>query len=229
MQFNPDNLASWPGFKPTIIAHDVGRSRDRSTAVVGGPCPFNVPLIGATEFNELPQGLYGSARASALAAIDRGYNCDAIIVADLSNDTSYGEVLFQTFGRRAIGVHITRYGDGMNAEQRPVANGMMLVYNVGRTHLIESLHNKFVSKQVRLVDGPMSRRAYEQLASLEMEMRDTGIVYTCPPGLHDDLAISLAMLAWAARHPHLPYWMRPLEESRVYRKPRPPMSPRAWT
>jgi hypothetical protein len=27
---------TWPYFAPAIIAHDVGRSRDRSTAVVGG-------------------------------------------------------------------------------------------------------------------------------------------------------------------------------------------------
>ena len=29
------------------------------------------------------------------------------------------------------------------------------------------------------------------------------MVYTCLPGRHDDLGISCAMLAWAARHPHL--------------------------
>ena len=38
-------------------------------------------------------------------------------------------------------------------------------------------------------------------------MRETGVVYTCPPGQHDDLGISCAMLAWAARHPHLDSWV----------------------
>ncbi len=32
--------STWPGCKPLIIAHDVGRSRDRSTAVVGGNSPY---------------------------------------------------------------------------------------------------------------------------------------------------------------------------------------------
>jgi hypothetical protein len=35
-----EDVGSWPGFKPLIIAHDVGRSRDRSTAVVGGDSPY---------------------------------------------------------------------------------------------------------------------------------------------------------------------------------------------
>jgi hypothetical protein len=53
-----------------------------------------------------------------------------------------------------------------------------------------------------MVDEPTVRRAYEQLVNLETEMRETGIVYTsCPSGQHHDLGISLAMLAWAARHP----------------------------
>ena len=99
---------------PLIIAHDVGRSRDRSTAVVGGNSPFQPRLLGIRELEELPQGLYGSARASALATIDRRYNSNALIVADLSNDATYAEVLFEIFGARVIGVQISRTGDGMN-------------------------------------------------------------------------------------------------------------------
>jgi hypothetical protein len=79
------------------------------------------------EAEELPQGLYGSARASALAGIDRRYDSNAVIVADLSNDATYAEVLFETFGPRVIGLTISRNGD---------------------------------------------------------------IVYSCPPGQHDDLGIS---------------------------------------
>ena len=44
--FNHDDPSTWPVFKPLIIAHDVGRSHDRSTAVVGGNSPFR-PLVGA--------------------------------------------------------------------------------------------------------------------------------------------------------------------------------------
>ena len=50
-------------FTKMLIAHDVGGSRDRSTAVVGGFCRYVPGILGIKEFNELPQGLYGSARA----------------------------------------------------------------------------------------------------------------------------------------------------------------------
>jgi hypothetical protein len=46
--------------------------------------------------------------------------------------------------------------------------------------------------------------------ALEPEQRDSGIVYKCPPGQHDDLGMSLAMLAWAAQHLHLNYWQQPI-------------------
>ena len=207
MTFNRDDPNTWPYFNPLIMAHDVGRSRDRSTAVIGGNSPFQPRLLGIKELEELRQGLYGSARASELATIDRRYNSNALIVADLSHDPTYAEVLFETFGPRVIGLHISRSGDGMNPERRPVKNAAMLVYTIGRTYLIELFHAELQADQVRIVDGAASQRAYAQLEALETEMRETGVVYTCPPGQHDDLGISCAMLAWAARHPHLPHWI----------------------
>ena len=74
----------------------------------------------------------------------------------------------------------------------------------------------------------MSRQAYEQLMELETEIRESGIVYSCPSGRHDDLGISCAMLAWAARHPHVQGWARALEQRLPRRRP-PPPSWRAWT
>jgi hypothetical protein len=56
MIFNRDDPNTWPCFSPLIIAHDVGRSRDRSTAVVGGLGPFEPRLIGTKEAHELPAG-----------------------------------------------------------------------------------------------------------------------------------------------------------------------------
>jgi len=167
MMFNREDPATWPTFRPVIIAHDVGRSRDHSTAVVGGNCPFEPRLLGIAELEELPQGLYGSARASALAAVDRRYQNNALIIADLSNDATYAEVLYETFGARVIGLQISRYGDGINAERRPVKQGSMLVYTIGRSYLIELFHAELQSDLVRFVDGPMSRRAYDQLMRLE--------------------------------------------------------------
>ena len=64
-----DDVNTWPGFKPLIIAHDVGRSYDRSTAVVGGNSPYGRRVLGIREAEELPQNLFGSARASALTAM----------------------------------------------------------------------------------------------------------------------------------------------------------------
>jgi len=229
MTFHRDDPNTWPVFRPLIIAHDVGRSRDRSTAVVGGLGPFEPSLIGIREAEELPQGLFGSARASALAAIDRRYYSEALIVADLSNDATYAEVMHETFGPRVIGLQISRHGDGMNVDHRPVKHGSISVYTVGRSYLLELYHSLLQSGQVRIVDGPTTRRAYEQLMGLETEIRESGIVYSCPPGQHDDLGISCALLAWAAQHPYLKYWVRTAESARRPRKPRPKFSNLAWT
>jgi hypothetical protein len=225
MSYNRDDPNSWPCFNPLIIAHDVGRSRDRSTAVVGGNSPVPPTVLGIKELTELKQGLCGSDRASALAAVDRRYHHNALIVADLSNDPSYAEPLLETFGRRVIGVHITRSGDGMDAERRPVGHGAMLIYTIGRSYLLELFHAEMQSGLVRFVEGPASRRAYEQLMALELERRETGTIYKCPPGKHDDLGISCAMLAWAARHPHLSRWV---EIGLTPRRPRRPRQTGRW-
>ena len=228
MLFNRDDPKNWPTYRPLIIAHDVGRSRDRSTAVVGGNYPTGPQLLGIAEFTELPTGLYGSPRASALATIDRKYNSNAIIVADLSNDATYAETLYDTFGSRVIGLQITRSGDGMSFERRQVRDSAMLVYTIGRTFLLELYHSELQADKVRIVDSPNSKRAYEQLTNLETEMRESGTVYTCPPGQHDDLGISAAMLAWAARHPHLQAWVR-TSAPRPPRKRNPAPSYLGWT
>jgi hypothetical protein len=220
MTHNPNDPTNWP-MKIHLIAHDVGRSNDRSTAVVGGHCPllFGPRVLGVKRFVELPLGLYGSRLASDLARIDQGYNRECLIIADLSNDATYAETLFDTFGWRVIGVQIGRSGDGMTFEHRLVQGGAIRVYNVGRTHLLDLLRAQFENDQIRLPPNEESTRAYAQLVALEPEQRESGIVYKCPSGQHDDLAMSLAMLAWAARHPHLASWIRPFDNAR--RPPRP--------
>jgi hypothetical protein len=196
---------------------------------VGGNSPIPPRLLGIREFIELPAGVYGSARASELATVDRRYQNNALIIADLSNDPTYAEVLRGTFGRRVIGLQITRFGDGLELELRPVRGDVIPVYTIGRTHLIELYHSELQSDVVRIVDGHMARKAYEQLANLEVEYRETGVIYTCPPGQHDDLGISCAMLAWAARHPHLPCWMSASAPRPRPVKRAPPCSPLGWT
>jgi hypothetical protein len=229
MTFAFHDPSTWPCFRPLIIAHDVGRTRDRSTAVVGGNCPMGAEYrtVGIRELVELPQGLFASARANQLAAIDRQYWNDALIVADLSNDASYAEILYETFGVRVIGLQITRFGDGMTFERRLIKRGAILVYTIGRSFLIEQFHGLMQSGRVKFVDGPMSRKAFAQLADLETEMHETGMVYKCAAGRHDDLGMSCAMLAWAARHPHTQSWSH---AAMMARRPRrtPPDGAAVW-
>src|SRR5207344_1908794 len=117
-------------FKPHIIAHDVGHTKDRSTAVIGGLSPLAPGLIGLREFEELPQGLSGHTRADALAMIDSRHH-KALIIADLSFDPSYADILVERFGERVIGLHITSTGDTMdNWEERQLKRGRILVYKV---------------------------------------------------------------------------------------------------
>ena len=56
MIFNRDDPYTWPCFRPLIIAHDVPRSRDRSTAVIGGNCPVGPRLLGIKEPRALAGG-----------------------------------------------------------------------------------------------------------------------------------------------------------------------------
>ena len=100
--------------------------------MVGGSSPLAPELVNLRDFNELPQGLYASARAEALAAVDRLYDSKTLIVVDLSNDATYAEVLFERFGPRVIGIHITRSGDGerksgVSVVSEPVTDGVTVV------------------------------------------------------------------------------------------------------
>ena len=229
MTFTRDDPSTWPDIKPIIIAHDVARSHDRSTAVVGGLSHYQPRLFGIAHLEELPLGQSGSERANALAEVDRRYYSNALIVADLSNDASYAEDLWHTFGHRIVGVHITWRGDGMKFERRRVPGGAIWVYSIGRTTLIENYLAEMERGDMRIVNNEMSRRAYQQLAELEVVDKDTGRFYNCVSGRHDDLGISCAMLAWAARHPHLPGWVGTYERSRIIRKRKPAPSSLAWT
>jgi hypothetical protein len=208
----PDDPARWP-IKYPIIAHDVGRTNDRSTAVVGGYSPLVPNELVVKEVNELPQGYFGHQLASALVEVDAGCQHNAVIVADLSNDASYAEVLCEAFGKRVVGVQIGAAGDGTTVETRILKNGYVRVYRVGRTFLLDGLLQKLRANGMRLIDGQMARRAYEQLNALEFERTEDRVRYVCPPGQHDDLAMSLAMLAWAADHRHfMELWVRPIED-----------------
>jgi hypothetical protein len=208
----PDDPAHWP-IKYPLITHDVGRTNDRSTAVVGGYSPLVPNELVVKEINELPQGYFGHQLAGALMDVDARYHHNAVIVPDLSNDASYAEVLFEAFGQRVVGVQIGASGDGTTIETRILKHGYVRVYRLGRSFLLDGLLQKFRAGQIRMIDGPMARKAYEQLNALEFERTEDRVRYICPPGQHDDLAMSLAMLAWAADHPDfMEVWVRPIED-----------------
>jgi hypothetical protein len=67
------------------------------------------------------------------------------------------EPLFERFGRRLIGVQITRGGDDMEPETRQVKNGAILV---GRTYLLDLLLREMQDNKVRILHGAASVRAY---------------------------------------------------------------------
>ena len=69
------------------------------------------------DVEELPQGLFGSARASALETIYRRNHSNGLIVTDLSFDPTYAEVLFERFGSGVIGLQISRHGCGRHHGQ----------------------------------------------------------------------------------------------------------------
>ena len=201
----------WDCFKFHIIAHDVGHTKDRSTAVIGGSNIRAPGLTGMKGFEELPQGLSGNTRADALAMIDSRYPA-SLIIADLSYDPSYADILVERFGERVVGVQITSTGDTIdNLEVRQLKSGWILVYKVSRTYLLDLLLREMQNEMVRILHGANSVRAYQQLMQLEIEFKQNRMVYKCPVGHHDDLAMSCAMLVWAAQHPHLTRWCWPLE------------------
>ena len=183
--------STWDLCRPHIIAHDVGQSKDRSTAVVGGISVLEPGLVGLAEFNELAHSS-GYARADALAQFDGNCNAKALIIVDLSFDPSYADILFDRFGNRVIGLRITSHGDTIdNFETRQLRNGRILVYKISRTYLLDFLLRELQHDTVRIVASDQSMRAYEQLMQLDVEYKQNGIIYTCPAGYHDDLAISM--------------------------------------
>ena len=48
--------------------------------------------------------------------MDQHLGSKTLIIADLSNDLTYAETLFERFGKRVIGLQIGRHGDGLTNE-----------------------------------------------------------------------------------------------------------------
>jgi hypothetical protein len=77
---------------------------------------------------------------------------------------------------------------------------------------------------------PIAKQAFGQLADLEFQVTNSGNrIYVCQPSKHDDLAISLALLVWAARHPHSSEWMKLARPRHSRNRLMPVFSSAAWT
>ena len=94
--------STWNIFKPTIIVQDVGHTKDRSTVLVGGKTILASGKTLLKEFAELPQGLFGSARAGPLARTDQLYGSKCLIFVDLSFDPTYAEIIADKFGPERV-------------------------------------------------------------------------------------------------------------------------------
>ena len=77
-------------------------------------------------------------------------------------------MLFDTFGTRVIGLQITRDGDGMNAGGGRSRKAVCRFTPSDEPICSNYFHGELQSDQVRFADGPAMRRAYEQLANLEV-------------------------------------------------------------
>jgi hypothetical protein len=229
MSLSRDDPASWGDCGLQIIAHDTATTRDRSTAVVGRMSDFRPPEYGLVHLERLPQGLYGAARASALAEVDRKFGGRNLIVADLSNDPSYLDALAQAFGRRVIGVHIGAAGDGTTFERLQPLRGVVIPkYSLGRTYVIDKLHATLENGALRLPADNGAKEAFAELAALETVISQVGNrLYNCLPGSHDDLGMSMAIASWALRHPHAGEWVKLVRPPAVYAGAR--ASSSGWT
>ena len=124
-----------------------------------GRCSLMPEILGIRKSEELPQGLFGSARANALEIVDQRYNYKTLIIADLSFDPTYAETLFERFGPRVIGLQIGATGDGLVADPLQINNKMMLRYRVGRTYLLDFLLRELTNGKVQILPGEASVRA----------------------------------------------------------------------
>jgi len=80
-----------------------------------------------------------------------------LIVADLSYDPTYAEVLHQTFGSRVIGLQISRHGrwHGRVSGGRQVKHGSVPVYNNWQDVICSNcFHTELQADQIRLAEGP---------------------------------------------------------------------------
>ena len=117
----------------------------------------------------------------------------------------------ETFGPRVIGLQISRHGDGMTFERRPVRHGAMPVY----THRPEPICSSIFAPNCIWSGAHCAIRptAVAPLSSWCDWKPRCGRAERSTLARRGSTMISAsrcAMLVWAARHPHLEHWVRNL-------------------
>ena len=229
--FDPADPASWPALPQPFLVHDFGGAQDYSTILVGGVAPWSRGVVGATRIERLPLRMTSAETLERLAEADRELAHRATVVVDASGNSAHAEALAAAFGRRCIGARITAAHDhSMRPQPVPFTAGgkraVLPVWHLGRTPLFDQLGAAMERGEVKVAKAGDWRELAQEMEGLERVTTDAGNVrFTTTAGKHDDLAVSLALLVWAATR--LP--QAAIAASRVSMPRAKPMPAGAWS
>ncbi len=202
--FDPADPASWPALPQPFLVHDFGGAQDYSTIIVGGVPPWSRGVVGATRIERVLLRMTSMETLERLAEADRELGHRATVIVDASGNSAHAEAAAAAFGRRCIGVRITAAHDHALCPQ-PVpftAGGkraVLPVWHLGRTPLFDQLGAAMERAEVKVAKAGDWRELAQEMEGLERVTTDAGNVrFVTASGKHDDLAMSLALLVWAA-------------------------------
>ena len=188
-------------------------------------------MVGATRIERLPLRLTSAETLERLAEADREMGHRATVVVDASSNSAHAEAVAAVFGRRCVGVRITAAHDhALRPQPVPFATGgkraVLPVWHLGRTPLFDQLGAAMERAEVKVAKAGDWRELAQELEGLERVITDAGNVrFATASGRHDDLAVSLALLVWAAtRLPRAAVAAPRLSVPRAK-----PMPPGAWS
>ncbi len=204
--FDPADPATWPALPQPFLVHDFGGAQDYSTIIVGGVPPWSRGVVGATRIERLPLRMTSSETLEKLAEADRELGHRATVVVDASGNSAHAEAAAAAaaFGRRCIGVRITAAHDhALRPQPLPFTAGgkraVLPVWHLGRTPLFDQLGAAMERAEVKVAKAGDWRELAQEMEGLERVTTDAGNVrLVTTAGKHDDLAMSLALLVWAA-------------------------------
>ncbi len=196
--------ASWPTPPQPFLVHDFGGAQDYSTIMVGGVPPWSRGVVGVTRIERLPLRMTSAETLAKLVEADRDLGYRATIIVDASGNSAHAEAVAAAFGRRCTGVRMTAAHDhALRPQPVPFTamgkRAVLPVWHLGRTPLFDQLNAAMERSEVKVATLGDWRELAQELEGLERVVTDAGNVrYVTTSGKHDDLAVSLALLTWAA-------------------------------